>query len=71
MESVSSATGKTGGPVFLLLDEVKRRTTLSKSAIYDEVKARRFPAPRLLTGRRVAWLEDEVTAWQRARPAAL
>lgn len=55
-----------------LLDraEVERRTSLSRSGIYDLINQGRFPRPVRLTPNRVAWPEAEVHAWIRERIAA-
>jgi prophage regulatory protein len=53
--------------VFLSIDEVCRRTTLSASEIYRQVKAGTFPAPVHVTTKRCAHLESEIAEWQRRR----
>lgn len=53
--------------VFLSLDEVIRRTTLSESEIYRQMKAGTFPQQVEITAKRRAHLESEVAEWQRAR----
>ena len=45
------------------LPEVKHRTALSRSSIYEKVAQRTFPAPVHIGERSVAWVEDEVQAW--------
>ena len=52
------------------LPEVKKRTRLSRSTIYNYVSAGHFPRPRKLGLRRVAWLESDVDAWIEQRPTA-
>lgn len=53
--------------------EVRRRTGLSKSTLYDLMARNQFPRPIALSpepgGRSVGWLDDEVEAWieQRVR----
>jgi prophage regulatory protein len=51
------------GPELLRLPEVKARTRLGRSTIYDMIQRRGFPAPIKLGERSVAWLGDEVEAW--------
>jgi len=55
--------------VFIKMPEVKRRTGLSKTTIYDRISTGNFPAPVPLGGNSVAWIEAEVDAWQAARVA--
>jgi prophage regulatory protein len=52
------------------LPEVKRRTGLSRSTIYNYIAAGLFPRSRKLGLRRVGWLETEINAWIAERPAA-
>lgn len=42
---------------------VEARTGLSRTTIYDYVKANRFPAPVRIGSRAVGWLESDVAAW--------
>ena len=57
---------------FIPLPEVRARTTLSRSEIYRRVDLKTFPAPVPLGGgRRVAWLESDVSAWIADRLAAV
>ena len=44
---------------------------LSRSTIYRRVRAKTFPAPIQTSERRIAWLFDEVIAWQQVRPRAI
>jgi prophage regulatory protein len=43
--------------------EVLHRISTSKSSLDRMVRDGRFPAPRKLSARSVAWLESEVSAW--------
>lgn len=54
----------------LRLPEVKKKTGLGRSSIYQFVAAGRFPAPIQLGGHSVGWLEEEVDLWIEARIAA-
>lgn len=47
----------------LRLNEVKRRTGLSRSSIYAFMKAGTFPQHISLGARSVGWYEHEVDAW--------
>lgn len=51
----------------LRLPDVKKRTGLSRSAIYLLVKKGAFPAPVKLGARTVGWLDGEVTDWLEER----
>lgn len=52
---------------FLRMDEVTARTGLSRSTVYERMKAGTFPRQRTNGGRIVIWLETEVSAWQAAQ----
>lgn len=47
----------------LRLNQVRQRTGLGRSTVYDKVKAGDFPPPVSLGERAVGWVEAEVTAW--------
>jgi prophage regulatory protein len=47
--------------------QVEARTGLSRSTIYDRIKAGTFPAPISLGEKAVGWIESEVDAWLVAR----
>lgn len=48
--------------------EVEQRTGLRKSAIYEQMAAGKFPQPRRISTRCVAWVASEVDVWIEARP---
>ncbi len=50
----------------LRLDQVLDRVPISKSSVLRQVAEGRFPRPVRVGERRVAWLEDEIVAWQTA-----
>jgi len=52
---------------FLRVRQVTEVTGLPPSSIYDEVKKGRFPKQVPIGPHRVAWIEDEIEAWQQAR----
>jgi prophage regulatory protein len=52
---------------FLRLPEVRKRTGLSRSSIYDYSRKGKFPRPVRLGLRGVGWPESEITAWIKAR----
>lgn len=45
------------------LPEVKDRTSLSKSAIYERIRALTFPAQIKLGARTAVWLERDIQRW--------
>ncbi|MDD2978062.1 AlpA family transcriptional regulator [Aquabacterium sp.] len=47
--------------------QVEARTGLSRSTIYDRVKAGTFPAPVSLGAKAVGWIESEIDAWLTAQ----
>lgn len=47
--------------------QVEARTGLSRSTIYDRVKAGTFPAPISLGAKAVGWVESEIDAWLTAQ----
>lgn len=47
--------------------QVEHRTGLSRSTIYERVRAGTFPRPISLGGRAVGWLEIEVDGWLSAQ----
>lgn len=51
----------------LRLPEVKERTGLSRSVIYEYIQKGRFPKPVNITPRSVAWVDEEIDAWIRER----
>jgi prophage regulatory protein len=51
----------------LRLPQVRVRTGLSRSTIYQYISAGTFPKPVQLGPRAVAWIESEVAAWIHAR----
>jgi prophage regulatory protein len=53
--------------IFLRLPKVKALTGLSKSSLYELIRANSFPAPVHLGARTVAWVRSEVTQWAAER----
>lgn len=64
-ESPPAATGAgTTQPTrFLRLPEVKARTGMSRSTIYNRIRDKQFPEPRNLGGNISAWPEAELDRW--------
>lgn len=56
--------------MLIRLPKVKAQTGLSRSGIYRLLAAGEFPAPVKLGERSVAWSEEEIAAWCKARIAA-
>jgi prophage regulatory protein len=54
---------------FLRIADVKHATGLPVSTIYEKMAKGTFPKNFHLTPRIVAWLEDDIAAWQAARLA--
>lgn len=50
----------------LNLKQVLAIIPFSRSTIYREMEEGRFPKAREIAPRRIAWYEDDVTAWQSA-----
>ena len=53
----------------LKLKQVKKRTGLSRSTIYNRIHEGTFPKQVKLGARSVGWLENEVEAWLSAKIA--
>lgn len=49
---------------FLREAEVLEATSLARSTLWREVKAKRFPGPIPITAGRVGWRASEVANWQ-------
>jgi len=56
------------GPQLLRLDAVIRRVGLSRSTVWKLIRDGKFPAPRRLGPRSVAWLVSDIESWIRTRP---
>jgi prophage regulatory protein len=54
---------------FLRKPQVKAKTGLPFSTMYEKIAAGEFPRPIKLSDRCSAWIESEVEEWQRARVA--
>jgi prophage regulatory protein len=52
---------------FLRLAEVKKITSLSKSAIYEKIANGEFPRQVALSRQTVVWVESEVFDWMNQR----
>jgi len=54
---------------FIRLPEVLRRTGLSRTALYEQVKCKAFPKPIQIAKRSVAWTDEDVNRWCNERIA--
>ena len=52
------------------LAEVKSKTGLSRSSIYERLKDGSFPSPIKITNHAVGWIEQEIDDWISHRIAA-
>lgn len=57
-------------PAYLDLDNLSAFVALSESTLQKMIREDAFPKPRLLSGRRVAWLVREVEEWAESRPVS-
>lgn len=57
-------------PAYLDLPGVCTFVALSESTVQKMIREDAFPKPRLLSGRRVAWLVREVEEWAESRPVS-
>ncbi len=57
-------------PLYLDKPAVAECVALSVATIERLVRENEFPKPRVLSGRRVAWLLREVEEWAESRPAS-
>ena len=55
---------------FLSFKEVEELTGMSRSTIYRQVKRGDFPRPRMITDRKVGFLEPELELWMQGREFA-
>ena len=55
------------GMRFMRLKELRQRVGLSRTSIWHLERKAQFPPRRQLSDNAVAWLEDEVDRWVRAR----
>lgn len=57
-------------PIYLDLLAVSVAVTLAEATIQKMVREGEFPAPRQISGRRVAWLVRELEEWAEGRPVS-
>ena len=59
----SQASGALDDVTFVRLPEVKAITGLSKTSIYELIRANSFPPPVRVGARSVAWIKLEIREW--------
>jgi prophage regulatory protein len=57
-------------PIYLDLHTVSAAVSLSETSVQKLVREEKFPKPRMLSGRRVAWLTREIEEWAESRPVS-
>jgi prophage regulatory protein len=57
-------------PIFLDLPSVATYISMSQTSVQKLVRENNFPKPRMLSGRRVAWLVREVDEWAEKLPVS-
>lgn len=57
-------------PIYVDLPTVAAILSLSDGTVQKLVREEKFPKPRMLSGRRVAWLMREVEAWAEGCPVS-
>ena len=55
-------------PIYIDLPDLAAVVSLGETTIQRMIRDGTFPAPRKLSGRRVAWLVREVEEWAENRP---
>lgn len=57
-------------PIYLDIATVADYVSLSEASVQKLVRESRFPKPRLISDKRVAWLTREVEEWAEQRPVS-
>ncbi|WP_080409329.1 helix-turn-helix transcriptional regulator [Burkholderia ubonensis] len=57
-------------PIYLDLPAVAEAVSLSEATIQKLVRENKFPKPRILSDRRVAWLTREIETWAEGCPVS-
>jgi len=57
-------------PIYIDLPDVSAAVSLGETTIQRMIREGEFPAPRQLSGRRVAWLVREIEEWAENRPVS-
>lgn len=57
-------------PIYMDLATISAYVSLSEASVQKLVRESRFPKPRLLSDKRVAWLTREVEEWAESRPVS-
>jgi prophage regulatory protein len=56
--------------LYFAKSELPALTTLSETAIDEEIRKGQFPKPRQIGGRRVGYFIDDILEWARSRPVS-
>lgn len=70
MRSARKRGVEVGETIIMSKAKVAEAVSLSESTVEELVRRGEFPRPRVLSGKRVGWLVDEVVAWAKARPVS-
>ena len=70
MTDPSTNISKPPTRVILRWPDVRSLTGRSRTSVWRDVRAGKFPAPVQLGENTIGWYEDEIAAWQEARPRA-
>ena len=54
----------------LRLDDVKSKTGLGRTTIYDQVARGEFPRPIKISTRAIGWIDEEIEGWVQDRVSA-
>jgi prophage regulatory protein len=57
-------------PIYIDLPDLASVVALGETTIQRMIREGQFPAPRKLSGRRVAWLVREIEEWAEQRPVS-
>jgi prophage regulatory protein len=65
--------GTSGGFMERILDlaAVQAMVPKSRTTLWRDIRAHRFPVPISLGGRRIGWLESEIIKWISEQPRAI
>ena len=68
-EIPQAVRGGAGKRTLITLESVIERTSISRTRIYEAIRAGTFPRPVPVGARRRAWIESEIENWIDARVA--
>lgn len=70
MDDIDTTKAASNDALYWPMEVLPGKTGLAKSTLEAEIRAKRFPLPRQLSGRRVGWLVREVMEWAESRPVS-